>query len=84
MATQKTMSTRIHEAMASLIDKQEIGEYVRMAAEYVLKFKKTTDRKQLDATALGTWTTEVRQAVNEIGTAGIVLKHEMKGKVAGA
>ena len=75
---------RAQAAMTNLVDRQEVGEHVRMRAEYAHKFKKTTDREPLDATTLGALTDDVHSAVNEIGTAGIVLKHEMKGKVAGA
>ena len=71
-------------AIETLREKQELGEHVLMRAEYAQKFRKTTDRQPLDATRLGTLTDDVRQAVNDIGTAGIALKHEMKGKVAGA
>ena len=75
---------RAQTAMTNLVDKQELGEHVLMRAEYAQKFKKTTDREPLDATLLGTLTADVHSAVNDITTAGIVLKHELKGKTTGA
>ena len=71
---------RAQAAMRNLVDKQELGEHVLMRAEYAQKFKKRTDREPLDATLLGTLTDDVHSAVNDITTAGIVLKHELKGK----
>ena len=62
----KPISTRVKRAMADLVDKQEIGEYVQMKAEYALKFKKTTDRKPLDPTAIKDLLVAIRDAVNGI------------------
>ena len=69
---------RAQAVMTNLVDKQELGEHVLMRAEYAQKFSKTTDRQPLDATLLGTLTVDVQGAVNDITTAGIVLKHELK------
>ena len=75
----KPISTRVKRAMADLVDKQEIGEYVQMKANYALKFKKTTDRKPLDATAIETLLAAIRDASSDITTAGLVLKCEVDG-----
>ena len=80
----KVIPHRARHAMANLVDKQELGEAVLMRAEYAQKFRKTTDRQPLDPTLLGTLTVDVQGAVNDITTAGIVLKHELKGKTTGA
>ena len=73
------MTSRRQAAMTTLIDKQEIGASVAIAAEFAVKYKKTMDRKKLDATAIKTLLVDVRTASSDITTAGIVLKHECNG-----
>ena len=46
------MTSRVQAAMTTLTDKHEIGECVAMAAKFALKYKKTMDRKKLDATTI--------------------------------
>ena len=77
------MSDRVKAAMAAmadLTDKQENGESCLMMADYAIKFKKTTDREPLNVTTTETLLADIRNAINDISTAGIVLKHEMKSK----
>ena len=73
------MTSRVQAAMTTLTDKHEIGECAAMAAKFAVKYKKTMDRKKLDATTIGLLLADISTAVNDISTAGIVLKHECNG-----
>ena len=71
-----TTRDRVQSAMATLINKQELGESLAMAAEFALRFKKTMDRQQLDATTIEPLLVDIRSAVFDITAASIFLKHE--------
>ena len=73
------MTSRVHATMTTLTDQHGIGERVAMAAKFAVKYKKTMDRKNMDATTIELLLADISTAVNDISTAGIVLKHECNG-----
>ena len=72
------MSDPVKAVVADLADKQEHGTSLEMRAEFAQKFKKTMDGQHLDETMIENLTDDVRNAVNDITRAGVVLKHELK------
>ena len=74
----KAMGDRAKAALKILLERLEHGVSVEMRAEFAWRFKKTMDQQQLDETTIETLLVDVRSAVSDITTAGIVLSYECK------